>query len=85
MAEDVNGQIRYTAKELFEKIDSKLDSIDEKLDEKVGRTEFEEIKKEMTYLRDKITALDAKLVRYVAIANTLVAVGILAINHYLPG
>lgn len=84
MADEVNGSIRYTAKELFERIDSKLDTIDQKLDDKVGRVEHEKLKKEVNALRDKITTLDTKMVRYIAIANTLVAIGILAFNHYLP-
>ena len=83
MAEEL-GSIRYTAKELFERIDGKLDAIDLKLDEKVGRVEHEALKRHVEANKERIAGLETKLVRYVAIANTLVAVGVLAVNHYLP-
>lgn len=76
MAEELNGGvIRYSAKELFERIDGKLDVIDAKLDEKIGRSEFEELK-------TRVGSLEARAIRYAAIASTLAAVGAFAANHY---
>lgn len=75
MSEEVNGSIRYTAKELFEKIDGKLDVIDGKLDDKIGRAEFEELK-------TRVNLLEAKVWRYSGAIAVAAAGATLAANHY---
>lgn len=76
MADDVNGSIRYSAKELFEKIDGKLDGIDAKLDDKIGRREFEDLKK-------RVSLLEGQAMKYAAAAASVTAVIAVTANHYL--
>jgi len=76
LSEEVNGSIRYSAKELFEKIDSKLDGIDAKLDEKIGRNEFEELK-------GRVNKLEGQAMRYAAASASVTATIAVLANHFL--
>lgn len=83
MTDEVNGSIRYSAKELFEKIDGKLDAIDSKLDDKIGRTEFEELKTRVHDNENLSLAVERKVIRYAAIGSTVVSAAVIAANYFL--
>jgi hypothetical protein len=75
--------VRYTAKELFQRIDEKLDSIDAKLDDKVSRREFDDLKETVTANGGRLEDLTSRVIRLVAAANAIVAAALVAAQHYL--
>jgi len=83
LAEDVNGSIRYTAKELFEKIDGKLDAIDAKLDDKIGRQEFEKLAVRVAVVENSTSDLRGQIIRIVALASGAISVTVFLANYFV--